>query len=463
MNKKICAKCGREVDDSNVFCPYCGNRFEAESTEEMSAEEKPAEDNPAGEKPAEEKSDAESRKPDKAAVCKKAIPAAAVLILCLCVFAIIRSMPVTLKLSDYTTLTVEGYDGIASAKVDFDSDAFNRDVKEAMHKKGTDRLLEAAGDEDSVLDNDILEDLLFASYADSFLSWDLNKSSGISNGDEIELTFRYDKELLEKFRIQMEGDTISMTADGLPEVGVMDPFEGLEVTFSGIEPNGKVTVTNGDDRMVYRTDRNNEVSNGDTVTVTADYRTCSEEQFAEMYGEIASPLEKTYTVEGLDSYLSSFDQLTEAFLETLDKQSRDVIAQSISDNRTIEQSQYKGADRTGMYLLTKKKGTYTWKENRLVLVYTVHCKIGEKTYDYFYPVEYRNILVLHDGKISTNVMNYDKPEGGQFFGIYGDVIKLTEEIYAVGFDTIDQIFNKYVASHVEEYNYQEQFPGEKEE
>ena len=83
MNKKICAKCGREVDDSNVFCPYCGNRFEAESTEEMSAEEKPAEekpaeDNPAGEKPAEEKSDAESRKPDKAAVCKKAIPAAAV-------------------------------------------------------------------------------------------------------------------------------------------------------------------------------------------------------------------------------------------------------------------------------------------------------------------------------------------------------------------------------------------------
>ena len=75
----------------------------------------------------------------------------------------------------------------------------------------------------------------------------------------------------------------------------------------------------------------------------------------------------------------------------------------------------------------------------------------------------RNILVLHDGKISTNVMNYDKPEGGQFFGIYGDVIKLTEEIYAVGFDTIDQIFNKYVASHVEEYNYQEQFPGEKEE
>jgi uncharacterized Zn finger protein (UPF0148 family) len=128
MNKKICAKCGREVDDSNVFCPCCGNRFEAESTEEMSAEEKPSEDNPAGEKPAEEKSDAESRKPDKAAVCKKAIPAAAVLILCLCVFAIIRSMPVTLKLSDYTTLTVEGYDGIASAKVDFDSDAFNRDV-----------------------------------------------------------------------------------------------------------------------------------------------------------------------------------------------------------------------------------------------------------------------------------------------------------------------------------------------
>ena len=40
-----CVKCGKEIEDSALFCPYCGEKVEANEIEEVVIEDKPKEEN----------------------------------------------------------------------------------------------------------------------------------------------------------------------------------------------------------------------------------------------------------------------------------------------------------------------------------------------------------------------------------------------------------------------------------
>lgn len=40
-----CVKCGKEIEDSALFCPYCGEKVEAKEIEEVVIEDKPKEEN----------------------------------------------------------------------------------------------------------------------------------------------------------------------------------------------------------------------------------------------------------------------------------------------------------------------------------------------------------------------------------------------------------------------------------
>ena len=452
--KRTCTHCGKEIDAANTFCPYCGMKTEApEQKEDTRTDGMEVATAMAVEQPGQ-------RKPGKT---KAGILTAVFAAVCLCVFLYIRSLPVTIDLNDYAALSVDGYDGHASAHVSFDEESFNEDVLAAMRQKGTDRLLEGSGAEDTIFNSQLFGDFMISSFASEAVSWDLNKWDGISNGDVIELTFKYDNGMLKRFKICLKGETIKLTAEGLPEITVFDPFEDLNVTFSGISSRGSVEVTGGDPEMRYSADHHDYLSNGDVVTVKAVYKNGNEEAFIRSRGRAASTLEKQYKVKGLPEYVRSFEQLTDSFLEALDSKSKELILKSFEENGFIDSSFFGGAERIGMYLLTAKKWSSYGDKNRLTLVYKVHYK-GKEEKDYFYPVTFTDILAIADGKLSTDLTDLEVPYGNAsrsaFWGTYGDTYEIEQDVLVIGYADMDQVYNRYVAKYADRFDHAEKMEEE---
>lgn len=107
----------------------------------------------------------------------------------------------------------------------------------------------------------------------------------------------------------------------MKEISKFDPFDGLEVTFSGIAPNGTANIsgmsTSGPASVLrYSADRMDGLSEGDVITIMiSGYNgedpaaTC-----AENFGMVPSTLTKEYTVDGLDSYVSSLADISDESL-----------------------------------------------------------------------------------------------------------------------------------------------------
>jgi hypothetical protein len=232
--KRTCTHCGKEIDAANTFCPYCGRKAEMPEQKDEAKTERKEEESAMTMTPP------DRRRPGKA---KAGILAAVSTAVFLLVLLYIRSLPVRLDLNRYMSLSVEGNDGYAAAHADFDEESFNEDVLAAMSRKGTNRLLEGSGAEDTILGSTLFGDFMISSFASEAVSWDLNKRDGFSNGDEIVLTFMYDNEMLKRFKIRLKGETIKLEAEGLSEVADLDPFEDLDVTFSGISSKTAVPDT----------------------------------------------------------------------------------------------------------------------------------------------------------------------------------------------------------------------------
>jgi len=136
-----------------------------------------------------------------------------------------------------------------------------------------------------------------------------DKTEGLTNGDklQIELT-SYNKEAAKELKVSFSNAKFTYAVEGLVEGTVLDPFEGLEVAFTGISPkNGVVEINslNCPDSVQnsgnFNAKQKSGVSNGDTIVIEYAYN----EKQAEQNGVMFLEKEKEYTVEGLPEYPTS--------------------------------------------------------------------------------------------------------------------------------------------------------------
>lgn len=131
------------------------------------------------------------------------------------------------------------------------------------------------------------------------LSFKLDKTSGLSNGDTVKVTISYNySELLSK-GFTLSDSAKSYTVSGLTEAEEVDLFDALTVTFSGTEHYGKVNIEDSSAYMnyfvTYSADKTTGLSNGDKVTITAYY----DEEVLKTIGLKPLSGTKEYIVEGL--------------------------------------------------------------------------------------------------------------------------------------------------------------------
>lgn len=371
--------------------------------------------------------------------------------------------PKKVNLNDYVSVEFSGYDTVGTGRVVFDRDAFleKYEGKIKFSKKAQDYGVAS----DSFYGYSAAE--MFA----DFISVKLSESSRLTNGQEVTLVWNCDDlDFGEVFNYDIKYKEETFTVEGLEPVEMFDPFENLNVSFSGISPQGIVNLEMKDYSDVYQSayfeaSESYGLSNGDVITVTFCTYGDPIEYCTSNYGICPSVVEKEYTVEGLEEYVRALNQITIDEENAMIAQGVDVfnayVAKHWDDGCTVDSFQYQGS-----YLLTPKEGMGDY-ESKYYLVYKVNATwkyeykywkepVTMQPVEFYYVVEYDVPIIDKDGNCVVDVTSYSVCNNEISYSVtkedrYNTTTKTKK---TVGYWSIEDVFVDLIQSNIDIYSYE---------
>ncbi len=194
----------------------------------------------------------------------------------------------------------------------------------------------------------------------------------LSNGDTVEITYTYDEELAEELDIRVSDNPSVLTVENLPQaenISLEDLFADVELVFEGTAPALSAVVENKSEHPYIKTmdfvirDAKEYYKKGDTIIVDAVFS--EEDAIAYRYAveKGTDGYSKSYVLDGIDSYLTSADQLTEEARDTLIEEG----SQCFTDANEYGLRIFSEAG--CMPIWVNKKTTFTWKNPYVISMY----------------------------------------------------------------------------------------------
>lgn len=484
----ICVHCGRDIPNGTKFCPFCGQPVAADQPAgqpafniQPGASVRPPQQppvmgaqQPMGGQPAAATATVTPKAPIDPK--KLAVPVAVAAVVVVGGVLIATHKP-TVNLNKYITLSAEGYNSIGTLDVEFDTDKLEKDYgkkiaknfQKAMknHEEDTYGLSNLAG---SLYEGG--ETSLFVTYC---ADGSADKTRNLSNGDVVTYTWdgvneQTKKEAEELFGVKIKCSDVTYKVSGLTAVNTFDAFDGVEVEFDGISPDGSATVNTlptaeAAKSLYYTLDEQYNLANGDTVTVTVHSNRDDFSDCIEKYGAIPAATEKTYTVEGLKEYITSTDGLTDSVLVSLQNQAEDVLNAYIAKSWDSECVTLKGMSYLGYYILTpKNKDNYGVYQDVIILPYQVTShnhfeddkgQVYDADVSYYWYIAFRNVSKDADGNIAGGLDDY-YTANASFDVKTGLDDGWWEKYWSYdGYQTLDELYSNAVTRNVEDYNHQD--------
>ncbi|MCR5595772.1 MAG: hypothetical protein K6G12_07985 [Lachnospiraceae bacterium] len=162
----------------------------------------------------------------------------------------------------------------------------------------------------------------------------VNRESGLSNGDELIIKYKYDEEAAKSCKLKVDSTDVSLTVDGLMQSTVVDNdflFSGLSVTQNGLSPKISVTLENTSEdpflsQVSYYIDEEKSFfANGDTVKIRAEIPEELFESHEYVPAGSTDDLVYEYTPSSEDRYVMSADAITDDVLSKLEQIGADLI------------------------------------------------------------------------------------------------------------------------------------------
>lgn len=441
----FCRNCGTQIADDATKCEKCGFEVVQEVKEKKTAELKV-------------KVDVDVK--DLVQKNKKAVTigaAAVAVLLLVIVFAVTKKT--TVNLNDYITVSFSGYDTVGKATYEFDEKAFLEDFGDEIEmkkKKGNSDLEEMY----SILSEVSGAELMLYNCVDG----GLDKTSKLSNGDTVKMEWNCQDEIAkENFNVKLKYKEKEFKVEGLENAKIVNPFENMEVTFTGVAPAGQANVQNNSSEealksVYYEVTPNSGLKNGDKVVVKAN-ASGDEDYYLSNYGVIIDLGEKEFVVEGLASYAQSASEISDDMLEKMKKQAEDTLrAQSVNWNNyiTLQNVQY-----VGNYFLKSKFSTANSNYNLLQLMFRVDVVFEKDTYvepfSFYFYTTYSDIMILDDGSTSVDLSQYATAsawDGVSHSFKCGEYAWDYEYQSFPGYENLDVAFNKVVTAYIEKYEYE---------
>ena len=341
--------------------------------------------------------------------------------------------------NNYLEFSFSGLDTAATA--DFSID-YEKMVTDNLRAFGIKKLDDENGTESAV---SALEDCLSGAP---------DKASMLSNGDTI--TFEWDRSCIEKledkYKIRLSLTDKEITVSDLREAEHFDPFDFLDLEYSGVAPNGELTLSFDKlpvKNVPFSTRRTSGLSNGDKVKVR--FGSGSEDEITkECFGQgyIPDSFEKVYTVSGVPVYAKKLCDIDRASYDKMDSFAREEL-RKLAD--TWKDKKLCDTELIGAELYTAEDYTSKWGRNALCYIYkiTSDIKSGDSTESskkkgdnlgYYYFTYFLNVFTPDNGSNERFPAERVKfPSYSQFYdSIYGDAFKVGD-VVCEGCKTLDEL------------------------
>jgi len=362
-------------------------------------------------------------------------------------FALTGCGKTVVSLNDYITITSTGYDSKGTASVDFDKDAFLEDYegKIKLAKKSSEM------SELGLLIGETPAEMLY----EFCIGKGLDKSTELSNGDEITLKWYCDDALAEEnFNVTLEYEEIPYTVENLQQITKFNPFNNLTVTFSGIDPDGIISLNAANlcdemESIYFTASKNSGIRMGEKVTVTAHYYG-DEASFISRYGSVLSETTKEYECKDLGYYITDVEdipkEVEKQFIELGKKAFLKYVNQcwntpdSVIDITCVQ-----------TYFLHAKEQLFGYPDNYLFLVYKIQAQNPDpdQVVEFYYYVGYSSIVKRGLGGYEADLDNYIVPNPS----IFGSEIFYVGNYFYSGYENLDDLYNYCVTRRADSYYY----------
>lgn len=318
-----------------------------------------------------------------------------VLVVVLIVVGIVSTNAKKIDLAEYVEISCSGYNGNGSVNVNIKEEELLITI---LEQKGY--------DEDSITSM-LSGDYLFGGFSSKVkdlerlqkeietiekvyqtVSFTPDKTEELSNGDQITVTIDFDEKLAKKSKISFKGNEYTYVVEGLGDYIELDPFEHLQVQFTGIAPNTNIEYSyDGNDGYLnswsFTTDKNGGFDAGDKVKISVNV----DEEYLKRNGYVLTRTENEYTCENVGYYVTSLDQITEEMEESIKKDCCDVVESYFAGY--FETLHYEDLQYLGSYFLLPKDNENS-SNARLYMIYSLKISTTETKSHYDYDLR-RNV------------------------------------------------------------------------
>jgi len=203
------------------------------------------------------------------------------------------------------------------------------------------------------------------------VSVDFSKSSGLTNGDEVTISFNYDKNAAKTYNLKVKAGDMHYTVSGLvaaTPVSENDLFEGLDINFEGIAPLATASLdtsnTKFKDVVTYQIiDEKEYYDAGETIRVRAVFDAADLEKLDYKATVDSEECIKEYIVEDVDRYITVTDQITDERMASLKKEALTLFTDANEYGMRIF------CDAGLMPVYVNKKTTFKWSSPNYISSY----------------------------------------------------------------------------------------------
>lgn len=463
----FCTKCGKELPDGSLFCTGCGNKMVAAPAQPVqevqpaapvqqpmqagyvpqqpvqpgytpnmqpyqAAQPTPGMQPMPGAQPVQPTQPKPKKKVPVGLIIGLSCGGAAVILLAVAAIWFFVLRPVKIDLNPYVEVKSEGYDTIGKADVVFDRGAFETEYGEQIRKKYKgDKSLDPVDE-----------------FCNDIVKYSLSKNTGLSNGDTVSFTWDCDEFIAkDTYNCKLEYSDFDYEVTNLKEAELFDPFQYIDLTFSGTAPRGSINLKTDDSEELikymdfkYETSNGDEfhLNNGDTVTVKAS---CfqGEDWLLEQYGCIVEPSEKTYTVENLPKYLSSLSEVPSDVVEKVNE----AIYANYQKNFNSHRELVKEVEPLGMVVMYNKDANSWTEMNKVYFLYKVTIQPTKgAAFEGYTGIRYADVIVDDSGSVNINSNQLS------FFGNQNNF----DGGWYRGFDSLEGIYEAITNPDSADYN-----------
>ena len=282
----FCTHCGKNIPEGVRFCTYCGEPVEVSPVREQSKGPAKQMSAPVA-KPKQSSGGSNKRLIAVLGICGGVI----VLALLVLLFVKLFYMP-TINLNDYIEVDYDGYNTQGRATVTFDEDDFYDDYESKL--KFSNRT-GSAGSYDTAAEY-FLEECVYYS---------LDRSTGLSNSESVKLVWDLDEDAInDHIKANIKCKNSVFKVKGLSDAETIDIFANIDVTFSGEDGDGVVSISNNNtispiSSWSFMTDTASGLSNGDSISVYVENGESLVDACVSESGKLPGALTKEYSVSGL--------------------------------------------------------------------------------------------------------------------------------------------------------------------